>query len=110
KTITSSGQSFNVLNFNGSGGGWTLQDNLAVTGDLTLTAGTLDVSGSIFAISVAGTWNNAGGAFTAQAGTVTLNGASQSILGSTGFFNLTKSVASAATLTFSAGIMMWPSC
>ena len=40
KTITTAGNSFSSLTFNGSGGGWTLQDNLTAT-NLTVTLGTL---------------------------------------------------------------------
>ena len=43
------------------------------------------------------------GTFIPRQGTVTLNGTGQSITGSTTFYNLTKSVTSADTLTFQAG-------
>src|SRR3989344_2855339 len=41
KTITSAGDPFYNVTFSGSGGGWAPQDALAVTNDLTMTAGTL---------------------------------------------------------------------
>ncbi len=43
KTLTSSGKSFSGINFSGVGGGWTLQDNIAL-GNFTLTAGALDTN------------------------------------------------------------------
>lgn len=52
--------------------------------------------------SIAGDFTN-NDTFTAQSGTVTFDGTGQSILGSTAFYNLTKSVAAADTLTFQAG-------
>ncbi|MDO8512701.1 MAG: DUF2341 domain-containing protein [bacterium] len=55
------------------------------------------------AFTVSGNWAHSAGTFTANSGTVTLNGTAQTISGSTTFYNLTKSVASADTLTFTAG-------
>lgn len=74
---------------------------LDVNGNFVLTAGTFDVSGSSYAITLAGDWTNTG-TFSAQAGTVTLDGTSQAIVGTTTFNALTKSVVSAATLTLPA--------
>lgn len=52
-----------------------LQDDLIVTNDLTITAGTLDtVSGSNYPISVAGSWDN-NATFAANSGTVTFDSA-----------------------------------
>jgi len=80
----------------------TLGSSLDVDHDLTITAETLDVSASNYAITVGGNFTNLD-TFTARNGTVTLDGTGQSILGSTTFYNLTKSVAAADTLTFQAG-------
>jgi prepilin-type N-terminal cleavage/methylation domain-containing protein len=48
KTITSGStiipNAFNNLTFNGTGGGWTLQDNATVAGNLTVSAGTLAIA------------------------------------------------------------------
>jgi hypothetical protein len=47
KTITTNGVPFLEVEFNGVGGGWTLQDNMTVSGDsgyFTLTAGTLTLN------------------------------------------------------------------
>lgn len=101
ETITPNSNSFTNLTLNGSGGTWTLGGALTVAGNLTISAGTLDVSGSNYATAVAGNWSNSG-SFTARSGTVTLNGSSQAISGSTTFYKLTKSVTSADTLTFAA--------
>lgn len=50
KTITTNGVSFLEVEFNGVGGGWTLQDNMTVSGDsgfLYLTAGTITLNDKI---------------------------------------------------------------
>ncbi len=62
---------------------------LTVAGNLTNTAGTLDVTASNFAINLTGNWSNSG-TFTSRSGTVTFNGVDQSISGTTSFHNLTK--------------------
>jgi len=91
------------------------------TQDLTITQGTLnlnsfdlsvpdtftiDASGVLVAgsgtINIGGDLSNSG-SFTADTSTVNLNGTSQAISGSTTFYTLKKSVASAATLTIDAG-------
>lgn len=71
-----------------------------VGGNFTLTTGT--VTGGTATINVAGNWANSG-TFTANTSSVVLNGTSQTISGSTTFNNLTKSVSSADTLTFTNG-------
>jgi hypothetical protein len=54
----------------------TLAGNTTITGILTISAGTLDVSASNYSITLAGDFVRADGAtFTARSGTVTLNGA-----------------------------------
>jgi hypothetical protein len=98
------GNTYYNLVFNNPASTWTLSDNLTTSNNLTITAGTLDVSASGCSsascnITVGGTWSRSG-TFTPRTGTVTLNGTSQSILGNTTFYNLTKSVSSADTLTF----------
>ena len=62
-------------------------------------AGTLQVSSG--AITLTGNWSNSG-TFTQGTSTVTLNGTSQSISGTTTFYGLSKTVTTAATLTFEA--------
>jgi len=74
-TGLSAGNTYNDLTFDGSGGAWTLGAALDVNDDLTLTAGTLDVSGSNFGITVGGDWTDTGaGTFTEGTGTVTFDG------------------------------------
>ncbi|MHC4446781.1 MAG: beta strand repeat-containing protein, partial [Planctomycetota bacterium] len=80
----------------------TLGSALDLDGNLTINNGGLDVSASNYAITVAGDFTNQD-IFTARSGTVTLDGTGQTISGTTTFFNLTKSVAVADTLTFEAG-------
>lgn len=80
----------------------TLDGALDVDNNLRIDSGTLDVSASNYAITVGGNFTNFD-TFTARSGTVTLDGTGQSILRSTTFYNLTKSVAAADTLTFEAG-------
>jgi len=99
--------------------------SLTINSSLTVTSGTLnaDASGSTIADSgsvsvatngifdapsstgataftVAGSWTNNGGTFNAENGLVTFNGTGQSISGSTTFYQFSKIVASADTLTF----------
>ncbi|NLE65413.1 MAG: hypothetical protein GX606_05825, partial [Elusimicrobia bacterium] len=75
---------------------------LGVGGDVVLDGGTIAIDDST--ISVAGNWDNSGGGtLTPGTGTVALTGTSQQVLGSTTFYNLTKTVASADTLTFGDG-------
>lgn len=104
-TITNLKSTYHHLAINSTDGAtdvFQLGAALDVNGDLTLTAGTLDVvSGQNYAITLAGNWSNAG-TFTARSGTVTLDGTSQTLSGSTTFYNLSKTVASAATLTLPA--------
>ncbi|MBI2870076.1 MAG: YncE family protein, partial [Candidatus Omnitrophica bacterium] len=105
-------------------GTWTLSDDLVVTDDVDLAAGTLatagyslDIGGNITLngtlnassgaggnsqINLTGNWANSG-TFTPGSSTVVLDGTSQQITGSSNFYNLTKSVTSADTLTFGAG-------
>ncbi len=78
---------------------FSLPATLDINGNLTITAGTLDATATPYNMTVGGNWSNSG-TFTPRTGTVTLDGTSQSILGSTTFRNLTKSVSSADTLTF----------
>ncbi|OGY30728.1 MAG: hypothetical protein A2805_03410 [Candidatus Andersenbacteria bacterium RIFCSPHIGHO2_01_FULL_46_36] len=93
------GNTYYNLTLNGSGGTWTQNATLDVNGALTITAGTLASSAN--AITLAGNWSNSG-TFTHGNNTVTLDGTSQAITGSanTTFYNLTKTVSSADTLTF----------
>ncbi len=79
-------------------GTYYLGSNLEVTGDLGIFAGTLDV-GNNYAVSVAGDLSLYG-LLRTNSGTVTLNGTSQAINGSTAFRNIAKAVTTARTLTF----------
>ncbi|MGE0267765.1 MAG: LamG-like jellyroll fold domain-containing protein [Candidatus Omnitrophota bacterium] len=82
-------------------GTYTLQTNLDVDGTLRLNAGTLDV-GANRQVNVGGDWENFGGIFVEQAGTVILDGTDQQIPSSETFYNLSKTltVSPARTLTF----------
>jgi hypothetical protein len=83
----------------GGSGRYVLGAALDVNGDLGLYDSTLDVSASNYGINLAGNLMNSGD-FTKRSGTVTLDGTSQTLSGSTVFNNLTKTVASADTLSF----------
>ena len=77
-----------------------LTNSNALTGNITIDASsTLNTTATNYNITLAGDWSNSN-TFTANSSTVTLNGSSQSITGSTIFYNFTKSVTSADTLTF----------
>jgi len=93
------GNSYNSLSIGGSGT-WTLNANLDVNGNLTLTtaAGKLDVSTSNYSINVARNWANLGSStFTAQNGRVTFDGTAAQNLNGGGisstkaFYNVTVS-------------------
>ncbi len=94
--------SYKNLTIQGSGATFNTPAALTIAGNLHIASGTLDVTGGSFALQVSGNWLNTG-TFTPRAGTVTLNGTNQSVTGTTTFYNLTKSVVSADTLTFGAG-------
>lgn len=95
------GDTYYNLTFSGSGS-WTLDAALDINNNFSQSAGTLDVSTSNYAITVGNNWTRTAGTFTARSGTVTFDGTNQTINDDTTFYNLTKSVTSAATLTFEA--------
>lgn len=90
--------SFNNVTFAGTNTK-TLGSALVVDGNLIISS-TLAAAGN--AITLAGNWTN-NGTFIPGAGTVTLNGGSQSVLGSATFNHLIKTSAAGPTLTFEAG-------
>jgi parallel beta-helix repeat protein len=73
--------------------------NVTIASGATLNA----TSGINSEFNVSGNWANSG-AFNHKNGTVTLDGTNQIISGTTTFYNLTKNVTSAATLTFPSAI------
>jgi len=75
-------------------GNWDV-DNVTIASGATMNATTGD-------FNVSGNWSNSG-TFNHKTGTVTLDGGSQSISGSTTFYNLKKNIETAATLTFQNG-------
>ncbi len=97
-TSLPTGQNYYNLTFNGTGS-WTLNNALAINNNFTITSGTVNTGGNN--LSVAGNWSNSG-TFTPSTATVTLNGTNQTLSGTTTFYNLTKTVASSANLTFPA--------
>ncbi|MCP4349004.1 MAG: hypothetical protein GY795_26285, partial [Desulfobacterales bacterium] len=85
-----------------SGGNQPTISSAAVCSNLVIgTGATLTVIGTA-TLTIPGNFINKG-TFTAGSGTVILNGGNQAVYGSTAFNNLTKNVASAATLTFKNG-------
>ena len=103
KTITSAGALFNDLEFNGVNGGWTLQDDLTVGGNLTIANGQFSTGART--VNLAGNWLHTGGTFTAGTSTVNLNGTDQAVSGTNSFFNFNKSVAADRTLTFESDLV-----
>jgi len=73
---------------------------LTITGSFALSHGIFKAPATL---NVAADFNNSGGTFNANSGTVVLNGTNQHITGSTTFSNLTKNTSSTDTLTFPAG-------
>ncbi|MCA9406444.1 MAG: DUF11 domain-containing protein, partial [Candidatus Omnitrophica bacterium] len=93
------------------GGALTLDDSDVWDGDLRLSAGTLDTSGSNYQINIDGNWTKTGGTFTSQSGTVNFTKASGiQVLASGGtgagdhFYHLTHS--GAGTLLLSAAVVV----
>ncbi len=94
-----------AIHFNGgltvSGGSF-----IGMSGAVT-AAGVVETAGSMTAptatLTDSANWSFTGGTFNANHGTVLLSGTNQHIIGSTTFFNLTKTVTAADTLTFQAG-------
>ena len=72
-----------------------------VNGNLTISSGTLDATVAPYNITLAGNWAKSG-TFNPRTGSVILDGTNQRVTGSTSFYDLTKSVSSADTLTFGA--------
>jgi len=100
KTITvGSGTLANNLTFNGTGGGWTFQDDVAVANNFTITAGTV-TGPSSGTISVGNNWDTSGGTFTHNNSEVILNATDTSntiTSGSNGdFYKLTFGTAEAS--------------
>jgi hypothetical protein len=104
--------------------------NLIINNNLTITAGTVqtfngsyrlstfDINGNLIIendaildcngtndpnIKLAGNWINNGGSFIPGRNTVILDGTNQTICGANTFYNLTKTLTSAAQLTFGTG-------
>ena len=93
------GNAYSNLTFNNAAGSWTHTGALTAN-NLTITAGTLSSAGQN--VNVAGNFSNMG-TYVSGSNTFTLDGTNQAVSGNTSFNNLTKSVASADTLTFAAG-------
>ncbi len=88
QTIKAPASSYHNLSFSGTGTK-TMESALDIDNDLTIAGGTVDVSGTNFAINIQGDWTNSGGTFNEQAGTVTFDGtATQGITGAETFYNL----------------------
>ena len=90
-----------VNNFTLVSGIVTPPNTFNVAGNYSQTGGTYSAATST--LNLTGNFAHSGGTFTASTSAVVFNGANQTISGSTTFNNLTKSVSSAATLTFTAG-------
>ena len=77
KTFTSAGKTFGNLTFNGVGGSWTLQDNLATgaTATMTLTNGTLNANNKTVTTGLFSSSNSNTRTLTMGSGTWTLAGA-----------------------------------
>ena len=89
-TLTTDGQSLSNLNINlPSLATVVLGSDLTLTGGITITAGTLDVSASNYNINLAGDWTD-NGTFIPETGTVTFNGSGVQTVtpGSSSFYHL----------------------
>ncbi|MDD5740244.1 MAG: hypothetical protein PHO20_05775, partial [Candidatus Peribacteraceae bacterium] len=103
-TVTALATSYQNLTVNSTDGTtdtFQLGAALDVNGDFTIKAGAF-VAGS--GITLAGDWiKKAASTFAHGDGTVTLDGTSQTMSGSTTFYDFSKTVASADTLTWESG-------
>ncbi|MFA5230095.1 MAG: hypothetical protein WC422_01445 [Candidatus Paceibacterota bacterium] len=107
-TITNFTASYKGLSIDNAGIGgidtFVLGAETTVNGNLTINSGVFDVGASNYIVNVSGNFALNGGTFNARAGTINLNGTSQSIDAATAvtFYTLTKNVVSTADLTFPA--------
>ncbi len=92
----------NGKNTNTGLGTYTLQTNLNVDGTLRINTGTLS-AGANRQINLGGDWENFGGIFVEQSGTVILDGTSQQIPASETFYNFTKTLGAAPSRTLTFG-------
>jgi len=90
---------YNNLMIDVTGRTTSLGVTISLNGNLTILAGTLDVSTSNFGINLKGDWTHNGTGFTARSGTVTFNGTTQSLAGSTATTFSTLTIANGATVT-----------
>ncbi len=81
-----------------SSGILTLAGTIDVNDDIRISLGTLNMGAAT--VNLSGNWNHTSGTINADTSTLILDGNNQSISGTTAFYNLTKSVISADTLTF----------
>lgn len=106
KTITSDTKLLlSALTFNGSGGGWTLQDNMTAV-SITLTLGALSLSSKTITLTGSGTpWSAAGGTLSAGTSTIKFTDASSSSKtfagGSLTYYNLYITGSGTGTYTIS---------
>lgn len=93
---------YNNVEFSGTGTKSLPNANITLNGNLTITAGLVN-NPSNRNITITGNWTNSVGVggFTAGTGTVNLDGAAQTMTGSTTFGNLTTSGAGTKTITSS---------
>jgi hypothetical protein len=117
--IRSNGRNFSSVAWDGAGGSWLLIDSMTLTADAFLTAGTLNTTTSNFPLSIAGSWVNTGGAFIANASTVTFNATVPGEIitsdgnnfsyvafsGSGGYWTLQDSMTVTSSMTISAGTL-----
>jgi hypothetical protein len=111
-TLTNAGTFYNLV-VNNAGANITLGSAIIVNGDITLTAGTLDVTTTYYGITVKGSWINNGGTFNARtnvgstatvtfaataAGPYTINA------GSSSFNRITINAAASSTYTLAANM------
>lgn len=98
-TLIVNGFVSNYIMNKGSGNNITLVGDSSVLGNVEIPG---DFRTNGYAFTVGGNWIKTG-SYTPGTSTVILNGTNQSISGNNTFYNLTKSVTAARTLTFEAG-------
>ncbi len=108
KTINNGTGQFQHLTINAPTGTYLLGSNTTINGDMTITAGTLDVSGTFYNVTVKGAWINSGtfNARLTSTATVTLNSATVGAVvlnpGSSSFNRLTINGAATTVYTLTS--------
>lgn len=100
-----SGGTFNNVTINGSGSGIVQPSySLTISGNLTVTSGTLDVTASNYNLSIDGSFTETGGTLIMHGNTVTMNCTGSQTLGGSATMQLNKLTIGSGTVTLGGTI------